>query len=289
MDPLKGKVVLISGSTGFLGSHLVRYLITQGSTVVAITRSSSSLKRIEDLKSKIEFVDSADLATSLKGRKFDYFFHLATCYGRNNETKEYIYNTNVDWPIGVLNLINHKDLVLVNFASSLPSGLNYYTQSKAEFADKARTLCQGQFINLKLEQFYGPLDGTFISFIFNQLLTGTKPIPLTEGLQLRDFIYYKDVLTAIDAIIRFTYASTSKYYEISIGSGKAISIREAVTIIQQKLKASEAVLQWGALPYRKDEPMVLKADIRALNNMGWVPKYSFESAMDEMSALLNQK
>jgi len=69
---------LVTGATGFIGSHLCEELIKRGYEVTCLSRSSSHLKWIENLTVRIvkgDCTDPASLGDIVKG--FDYIFHLA--------------------------------------------------------------------------------------------------------------------------------------------------------------------------------------------------------------------
>lgn len=79
------KRVLVAGGAGLIGSHLARTLANKGAKVcVADNLSSGSLKNIEDIKNKVEFI-SADLRTETNCTKLtkdmDYVFQLAANMG----------------------------------------------------------------------------------------------------------------------------------------------------------------------------------------------------------------
>jgi len=73
--------VLITGATGFIGSHLVRYLVERGCEVYIIHRQESNLWRIADLVSQIELIsyDLLNLAdeNNLPLVDFDVCIHSA--------------------------------------------------------------------------------------------------------------------------------------------------------------------------------------------------------------------
>ena len=78
------KIALVTGATGFVGSHLVRRLIKEGWKTHIITRSSSSLTQIEDVADKI-IVHQHDGTTSsminiIKDAQPDVVFHLASLF-----------------------------------------------------------------------------------------------------------------------------------------------------------------------------------------------------------------
>ena len=50
---IKSTTILVTGATGFLGSHLTRALCTEGYKVIISHREGSSFEKIKDIRSKI--------------------------------------------------------------------------------------------------------------------------------------------------------------------------------------------------------------------------------------------
>lgn len=78
----KGKKALITGITGFAGSHLTELLILEGVEVYGIQRWRSKTENIEHLTGKIkieeaDLLDAHSLYTVIDKIKPDYIFHLA--------------------------------------------------------------------------------------------------------------------------------------------------------------------------------------------------------------------
>lgn len=78
----KGKKALITGITGFVGSHMAELLITEGVDIYGIQRWRSKTENIEHIQSKIKFeeadlLDAHSLYTVIDKIKPDYIFHLA--------------------------------------------------------------------------------------------------------------------------------------------------------------------------------------------------------------------
>jgi dihydroflavonol-4-reductase len=118
---------LVTGGTGFLGSHIVRTLIDAGHTVRVLRRASSALTLLQGLLVEHaigDVVDFASLERAMLG--CDWVFHAAAVadYWRANRVKMYI--VNVNGTINVLNAARQAGVRRVIFTSSAAAvGLRY--------------------------------------------------------------------------------------------------------------------------------------------------------------------
>ena len=70
--------VLVTGGTGFIGSHLVEYLLERGDEVTCLARSRSRLRWLEGLQVKVVEGDCTDTNLGeIVQEDFDWVFHLA--------------------------------------------------------------------------------------------------------------------------------------------------------------------------------------------------------------------
>lgn len=268
--------ILLTGGTGYLGSAITAFYLDKKWEVTVLIRSGSSTSRLEITSPLLKCVE----ISSFNGGVFDVFLHAATSYGRNGESVEEVEKANIDFPLEILNKINKDNLHFINIGTSLPKELNIYSKTKKEFIERVRTnFKELDTTNVILEQFFGPKDGTFISFIVEQLHKD-EAIDLTQGEQKRDFIYYKDVVTAL-----FHITSNRVLDDIPLGSGIARSIKETVLLVRKVVNKENVDLKFGEVPYRKNEVMNSKADITKITESGWEAKYTFEQALKEMTSL----
>ncbi|WP_258010748.1 NAD-dependent epimerase/dehydratase [Salmonella enterica] len=206
------------------------------------------------------------------------------CYGRHNEPATALIESNILMPIRVLESISSLDAVFINCGTSLPPNTSLYAYTKQKANELAAAIIDkvcGKYIELKLEHFYGAFDGDdkFTSMVIRRCLSN-QPVKLTSGLQQRDFLNIKDLLTAFDCIIN-NVNNFPKFHSIGVGSGKAISIREYVETVKNITK-SNSIIEFGVVKERANELMYSCADIAELEKIGWKREFSLVDALTEI-------
>jgi len=278
--------ILITGGTGFLGSHLARSFSDHGTEVIVLARQSSSLERLHGYEQQICILRSgttAELRDLLSAHKPECIIHTACNYGRAGESILDIVQTNLMLALTVLNTAADSDTrSFINTDTTLDRFLNAYALSKKQFGEWGRLLASQQriqFINVLLEHMYGPGDDAskFTTHVFRQCLQQAPTLELTPGEQRRDFIYIEDTVTAFRKIVE-NLAQLAQHEEIPLGSGYAVTIREFAETTR-KLAASTTTLNFGAIPYRDNEPSLCVADITRLRSLHWKPQHDLASGI----------
>ena len=249
----KLKTILLTGATGFLGSHLCRALHT-GYTVVILKRSFSDTRRIDDILGKVMFydVDRIDTEQVFKENSIDIILHTATSYGRKDESLSTITDANLLFPLKLLEmaLANNVDM-FVNTDTIATGSLNPYALSKKQFAMWLKHFSDGmKAINVRLEHMYGPGDdeSRFITYLMRNMLHN-EPLDLTLGEQKRDFVFIDDVVNAYVTLLECIEDFPKKFHEFDVGSGSPVKIREIVEMIQGIIQ-SKSKINFGAIRYR---------------------------------------
>lgn len=290
------KTVLLTGSTGFLGSHILqRFLQEKDINIIALKRSTSKLDRIMKLVnlSEIHFfdIDTNDIET-IFFNKVDAVIHTATEYGRDGKSIYDVLNANLMFPIRIAELsIKYHVNTFINTDSyfnkeslSYNYLLNYSLSKKSLISWLKRLSGQLKVVNIILEHIYGPYDNSQ-KFVENAIqsiaIAPKKEFDTTYGHQKRDFVFINDVVDAFLFILRDSINKDFHYKNIELGTGKSIEIREFVNTLK-KLSNSPTIINFGKIPYRSDEIMESKADIQELLNLGWTPKYSIEEGLENI-------
>lgn len=286
-DELK-KTIFITGGTGYLGSHLMRKLLKQGYRVYCLRRAKSKLDRVRDIADEVAWVDleTADFNAFFATHPIQYILHCATDYGRKQVDPCGTIEANLILPLKLLHAAAVNGVAaFINTDTILDKGVSNYSMSKKQFADWLESYSDRIVgINVALEHFYGPGDdpSKFVTFIVQSLLSDVERIQLTEGRQKRDFIYIDDVIRAFELLLEKAPSLEYRYYRFEVGSAQPVEIRKFVALAQEFSGNQRTQLDFGAIPYRKNEVMASDVNISGLIAMGWTPEVSLEDGIKRM-------
>jgi nucleoside-diphosphate-sugar epimerase len=298
---LNGKKVLITGSSGFIGSHMVFRAIKENANVCVLARESSDLWRIEDVSKKIDIrkIDLRDqtaLLAHMKQIKPDFVFHFGA-YGVDSRQKDYYeaVDTNI---IGTINLLNAAGDIgcekFINTGSCAEYGdkteliyeddelcpLSIYGSTKAAGVIIAHQIAHEKNIDIiTLRSFgvFGENEGShkfFPHLILSILTKGDINLTLCE--QYRDYCYVENI---IDGFVLAAKDKSIKNEIFNIGSGVVHKMKVFVDLVFKNLN-TETKPNYGAVPYRKNEMWKQQPDTGKIRDMlGWKPKISLEEGI----------
>ncbi len=279
------KTILLTGATGFLGSHLLEALIKDGYKVVILKRSFSNTWRIDQFMDKVKSynIDLIPFEKAFEEQKIDVVIHTATNYGRNNENVSKIVDVNLMFSLKLLETATYFNTnTVINTDTLQYKYLSNYTLSKKQFVEWLKAFGEAKkikVVNLRLEHMYGPGDDAkkFVVWLMGQMLSNTSDINLTKGEQKRDFIFIDDIVNAYMLLLRQT-KRLPQVSEFDVGTGKQISIKEFVLKLKDTVesiynKPISTKLNFGAIPYREGEMMEVVEDVNPLFDIGWKPNF----------------
>lgn len=289
--------ILVTGGTGFLGSHIVRHIINNGDEALVIHRHSSSVERLKDIlcSERIFFFDTSIVPVEdiFLSHGVDFVIHTATVYGRAIEDISDMVYANLWLPLRLLEIsLRYPTTGFLNADTffnedqDLPDRRSLYVAFKKDFLSIGRRLVKEsstdiKFINMRIEQMYGPADhpDKVVPSLIKSLLSGKEILHLTRGEQKRDFVFVEDVAAAFMQVIQHSDV-LERDEEFGIGSGSSLSLRDFVELAKD-LTGSMTRLDWGALPYRKNEIMDSAASLEHNKKIDWNTRYTIESGLEK--------
>lgn len=282
------QTILLTGATGYLGSHLAKAFVNSGHKVIVLTRKKSNLCRIRSILPGLQVFNTEDgLAAPFRALGHVHaVVHAATCYGRDGETPFEVFEANTVFPLGLLEAATNFGVdCFFNTDTILNEYISYYALSKHQFAEWGKSFANGgalKFVNIRLEHLFGPGDvaNKFTTHVIRSCLSNVPEIKLTAGEQKRDFVHIDDAVRAYVCLLEMGPGLCLGHHEYGIGSGKAVSVREFVKKVH-RLTNSRSKMLFGALPYRKNEVMQSQADTSRLEENGWRCQMSLEQGLQQ--------
>jgi nucleoside-diphosphate-sugar epimerase len=290
--------ILLTGATGFIGSHVLRRLIAEEHEVYSLIRPSSNTWRIGNLSHSLKIVP-CDLFSTMELEKWlkevlpELCIHLAWFaepgkYLNSLENPRFL-SGSIELATQLASL-GCRRLVGVGTCFEYNTDLGYLSETSLT---KPRTLYAASklAVQLVLEQLgkvtgmevawvrlfyqYGPFeDGRrLVPSVICSLLRNEE-VKVTKGEQVRDFLHVEDVASAIWAV-----AESNLLGPINIGSAESVTVRDVVTRIGRILERPELIML-GALPYGSFDPMFICANNHRLcQNTKWQPHFDLESGL----------
>ncbi|MHC1559620.1 NAD-dependent epimerase/dehydratase family protein [Actinomycetospora sp. C-140] len=278
-DALRGRPVLVTGATGFLGRHLVRRLRHLEAEVHALTRGDG--EHDPDLPGtswhRGDVADPDELGRLVRDVAPAAVFHLAghVAGDRDSDLALSMLEANTRAAVAVMTAAHDLGDCRVVLAGSLeePRGdeppSSPYAAAKSAATGYAR-LFHAQWglpvTVLRIAMVYGPDqpdDEKLVPYVSRCLLDGAAP-ELSSGTRLVDWVYVDDV---VDALVR---AATSERagHVLDIGSGRTASIADVVTELAD-LAGYDGPLGFGDRADRRGDRTLIADPDPAAEQLGW--------------------
>lgn len=298
---IKGKNVLITGITGFIGKALAKRLKSQGANVFGISRSIKSDK--ENLKADI--LDYSAVDKFIKDSNIDICFHLASASlveeGQLHPYQTFKVNTG-----GTLNILessrnNNLEKVIIAstshvygknkipyFESYMPRPTRPYETSKACTDIIAQSYAKSFNLPVLIPRFvniYGPGDLNFQRLIpktIKSVLRNSEP-KMWGGQAIRDYLFIDD---AVDAYVLLANANINKIGDnrvFNFGGSNVISVadlvRKIIALSGKNLKIKKAELE-------REGEIVSQyvSSNKASRLLGWKPKFNLDEGLQQTIA-----
>jgi nucleoside-diphosphate-sugar epimerase len=277
--------ILLTGVTGFVGSHLSQYLYAKGFSVYCLIR-----KPIEDenLKSKLCNVQlrvftEDSLADIISDINPDLVIHLASLYltVHKYDQIENLIQSNITFPTKLLEAMSANNVTKIintgtswqHYKSAQYDPVNLYAATKQAFEDIIKFYVSAKSfscITLKLFDTYGPDDtrGKLISLLDNLSLSKDL-LAMSPGEQVVEITHIDDVCAAyMTAISQIMTMQAGESHAYGVDSNSRLKLKDLVSEYE-RANGVKLNVKWGERPYRERE--VMQPCFNLNNIPGWEP------------------
>ncbi len=306
--------VLITGITGFAGSHLAELLLSKDFEVHGTVRWRSSLDNIIHIKDKLRLIetdlrDAHSTARMIKECQPDYIFHLAaqSFVHSSFRAPQDTLMTNI---IGTVNLFEavrasniepviqiagsseeyglvHEDEIPIKETNPLRPMSPYAVSKVAEdrLGYQYHKTYGMKIVITRAFNHEGPRRGeVFVTSNFAKQVAeiekgSRKPVVEVGNLESkRDFSDVRDVVKAY--LLSVEKCSPGEAYNIC--SGKALSISSVLELLRSMSKAEFSIVTDQSRIRPIDVPLLLGDCSKFMKETGWKPSIKFEKTMTDL-------
>ncbi len=237
------KKCLITGSTGFIASHLIDYL-SQKNFLISLYDKKRPKYKIKNQKfylADIKNLKALEKAT----KKVDILFHFAASADliKSNENPFHAIDTNITGTINVLKACVKNKVKKIIFASSIyaiSEQGQIYSRSKLASEMIIESICKKyniKFVILRFGTVYGERANKFntVKNFVDQAKKNKKILRDTPGKELRSYINVSDV-------VKIIYLLNKKKFEnnyFNIFGKKKITVRKLLNTIKDKIPGTK--------------------------------------------------
>jgi nucleoside-diphosphate-sugar epimerase len=302
MAMLTGSKILVTGAAGFVGSNMVRRLLSENAEVYAIVRPGADLWRLENVVSRThwlecDLLDFVKVGNLISRTRPEIIYHFAFPGGHASDPAGQM-NMLSSGLLGTYALLNAacenevKNFIQIGSSTEYGRSIQPFRETdrlepetiRGVSKATATLLCQYfarehdlRTIILRLFSNYGPWEQTnrLIPKACRAILQGNS-LPLTPAGIMHDWIFIDDVVEACLAVLGREIPPGEI---INIGSGEQHTNEEIVQILSD-VAGRELKVETGAYePHAHDTDYWVANIEHARTELGWQPKFSLQQGL----------
>ncbi len=314
---MTSRTIVVTGGTGFLGSHLCKRLIKEENRVICVDNNyTGSLENIAEIRSNSRFSFILhDVTQPLEiNEPIDQIYNLACpASPRHYQGKASIFTTKT-CVLGVLNMCElakkHHARIFHSSTSEVygepavhpqpesyrgnvnPIGIRAcYDEGKRCAESLLFDYYRQEGVDIKVVRIfntYGPYmnpeDGRVVSNIICQALKGEDITLYGDGSQTRSFCYVDDL---IEGFVRMMDTPQGFTGPVNLGNPGEFTVKELAEMVISKIGGKHTIVYQ---PLPKDDPTHRQPDITlAKDKLHWEPKIPLSEGLDKTIAYFRAK
>jgi len=303
--------IFVAGSTGFLGSNLLRFFLQSGHEIYAQIRNSSNTWRIDDIINQTNVVRVDSLASAKFQNIMEKVNPEIVLNATGADQKAAIQDISLNWNSNFISLVymansikDLRDSILIHAGSSFEYGkatqirnpisedtgcepVSEYALSKFFATDYLRYFSTRHSVKVfvfRIFNLYGPYENKdrLIAETCLKAIKGEK-ITLKNPSVSRDFIYVNDVAEAFQ-VAAFEGDIHTNFDIFNLGTGKATTVAQVASFINSiNGERSKIVTSVGDLRPENTIPGPIADMTKTESILKWKAKYDIKSGLEEVN------
>ncbi|MBK5719454.1 NAD(P)-dependent oxidoreductase [Dysgonomonas sp. Marseille-P4677] len=292
------KKAVITGATGYIGSNLLRFLLSDGWDVGIISQPQFGYQNIEDVVSRVEVFEYDNnimqLIDFLKKIDAEVVFHLAAAVINNYKPEQIpiLIQSNIQFGTEVLEAMSHCSTRIFintgsywqNYNSEGYNPVDLYAATKEAYEKIIQYYVDAKgfrVVTLRLFDVYGEDDKRpkLLNLLY-QISQGNSSIDISPGEQYLDMTHISDVCSAYLKAFELLQLDNSLENEIyGVYTGRRVQLKEMISLFE-KILNQKLNVNIGAKPYKKREIMMPYTGYKQMPN--WTPKVDLIEGLERI-------